>query len=211
MATARVVLVHGLWMHGLVFAPLRWRLRRCGLISETFTYPTVSSALDSNAGALAARLRQIGGSPPHLVGHSMGGLLILRMLLLEPRLPVGRIVLLGSPVRGSRLARLLERWPPTSRVLGRTMGDWLHLPPARIEPGIQIGVVAGTRSLGIGRFVPSLATPNDGVVAVTETVLDEAADHLTLPVSHSQMLISKPVAEAVVRFLENGSFSPDGA
>lgn len=210
MATAPVVLVHGLWMHGLVFAQLRRRLRRRGLITASFSYPTVFCGLDANARALAARLGEIGGSPPHLVGHSMGGVLILRMLALHPRVPVGRIVLLGSPVRGSQLARLLERWRPARAMLGRTMADWLRLPPPAIESGVEIGVIAGTRRLGLGRFVASLPTPNDGVVAVAETVLD-GAEQLTLPVSHAQMLFSQPVADAIARFVLGGSFRPDRA
>jgi hypothetical protein len=43
-------------------------------------------------------------------------------------------------------------------------------------------------------------------VAVAETWLAGARDHVTLPVSHTGLLFSKRVADAVVEFLRSGRF-----
>ena len=76
---------------------------------------------------------------------------------------------------------------------------------------MEVGVLAGTRSVGLGRVVPGLPRPNDGVVAVTETRLPGAADFIALPVAHSQMLASRPCATQIAAFLETGRFLHDEA
>ena len=53
------------------------------------------------------------------------------------------------------------------------------------------------------------AEPNDGSVAVSETRLPGATDHITLPVSHMGMLLSARVARETGGFLVHGHFSPD--
>jgi hypothetical protein len=55
-------------------------------------------------------------------------------------------------------------------------------------------------------FVPGIPRPNDGTVAVSETMLDGMTDHVTLPVSHFGMLLSSAVARQTVNFLRHGRF-----
>ena len=73
--------------------------------------------------------------------------------------------------------------------------------------GREIGVIAGSLPLGIGRFVaPDLPAPSDGVVSVAETRLPAMRDHIVLNVSHSGMLISRAVARQICVFLHDGAF-----
>jgi hypothetical protein len=70
-----------------------------------------------------------------------------------------------------------------------------------------LGVVAGTRVFGLAALLAGrLPGPSDGAVMVAETRVPGAADHLTLPVSHSGMLLSAAVARQTVAFLERGCF-----
>ena len=89
---------------------------------------------------------------------------------------------------------------------GRSLKDWLALPRPQLPEQAEIGVLSGSRSLGLGRLVPGLPRPNDGVVAVAETRLPEAKDFITLPVSHAEMLVSRNCADQVAAFLKTGSF-----
>jgi len=84
--------------------------------SRQFSYPSVSAGVAANAAALARFLSDIPTHTAHridtlhLVGHSLGGLVILKMFADAsacPTLPPGRIVLMGSPVQGSRAAQSL--------------------------------------------------------------------------------------------------------
>ena len=70
----------------------------------------------------------------------------------------------------------------------------------------ELGIVAGSVPLGMGRLLGSLALPHDGTVAVEETQLPGATDHIVLPVTHFSMLWSRAVADQVVAFLRRGRF-----
>src|SRR3990172_5580753 len=95
-----VVLVHGLWVHGIVMELVRRRVARCGYRALAYSYPSMRLTLAENAERLARFCRDISAPRLHFVGHSQGGLIILRMLERTPGLPPGRVVLAGAPVAG---------------------------------------------------------------------------------------------------------------
>src|SRR5688572_31423279 len=99
-----VVVVHGLWLNGLEFFLLRDRLRQAGFAPANFHYPSMHATLAEAADGLAARLRAFAGTA-HVVAHSLGGLVACEAFARHAGLPAGRVVLLGSPIRGSRTAR----------------------------------------------------------------------------------------------------------
>jgi len=207
-----VVTVHGLWMRGTSMAALRKRLAPHGFQFHHFSYRSVAGSLADGAAALAAYVDSVAGDTVHLVGHSLGGVLICAML--EGRVParLGRVVCLGSPLRGSRSAVRLARWPGGPRVVGRCLAD-LHTRGgfSTWRTGVEVGSIAGRIPLGIGRLLGPFPEPNDGTVAVAETVIAGLADHVVLPVSHVALLWSAQVAAQVGNFLEHGRFVHDGA
>jgi pimeloyl-ACP methyl ester carboxylesterase len=201
-----VVLVHGLWMHGLVFWPQRRWLASRGFAVRSFSYPSVRHSLADNSRALARFVAGLPASRIHLVGHSLGGLVVLAMLAEHPDQRIRRAVLMGSPCGGSHCAEVLLGSPALAAIVGRSIRDWLRLPRPQPPATVDIGVLAGNRRLGLGRIIPGLPRPNDGVVSVAETRLATARDSITLPVGHSQMLVSPACAEQITAFLRNGRF-----
>ncbi len=150
----------------------------------------------------------------HLVGHSLGGLVILEMLRQAPDADqrAHRVVLLGTPCVDSHCARRLAGVAGMPVLLGRSIIEWLARAPGTkvaLPPAVEVGVLAGTRSVGLGRVVPGLPRPNDGVVAVAETRLPGAADFIALPVAHSEMLASRRCTAQIAAFLEAGRFLHD--
>lgn len=204
-----VILVPGLWMPAAVLLPWQWRLQAAGHAVRRFAYPSWRNGLSANVEALARCLADTPGRPIHLVGHSLGGLLILSLLARGRDERLGRAVLLGSPALGSHAAARLGASAWGARLVGRSLADWLRAPPPTLMPGIEAGIIAGTRSLGLGRLLGGLPRPNDGAVAVAETRLPGAADFITLPVSHSGMLLSAACAAQVAHFLAHGRFRHD--
>jgi len=83
---------------------------------------------------------------------------------------------------------------------------WHEGRAARWSRPEALGVIAGTRALGLGRVLGPLPGANDGVVRVEETAVDGMHERLILPVGHSEMLVSPRVARAVRSFLEYGRF-----
>lgn len=204
-----VVLVHGLWMRRPVLLPLGWRLGRRGFATRAFSYPTLIRDLPDNAKRLSKFVASLEAETIHLVGHSLGGLLVLSLLAEQADRRIARAVLLGSPVRDCHCARVVARVPPLAPMLGRSLPQWFAEAAqclARLPPYVEIGVVAGNLGIGLGRMIPGLPRPNDGIVAVAETRLDQAKDFIVLPLSHSAMLVSTGCADQVAAFLRNGHF-----
>ena len=203
-----VVLVHGLWVHGAVMLLLERRIARAGYRTFVYSYPTLRLTLTENAERLARYCRDIAAPRVHFLGHSLGGLIVLRALELDARIPHGRVVLAGVPFTGSYAARSLCRLPGGRAALGRSMAEWLAADPVEPGSGREIGIVAGSLPLGLGRMVaPDLPRPSDGAVSVAETEVPGMRDRVVLPVSHSGMLVSSAVARQSCAFLRHGAFA----
>jgi pimeloyl-ACP methyl ester carboxylesterase len=213
VSNSAVVYVHGMWMPGEEMMFVKHHLEaRHGFEGHLFRYPSVRGSLDENAELLADFVAHIDAPEIHLVGHSLGGVLALRMLLLNPESKPGRIVCLGSPLSGSRAAEVLLRTDWGSAILGKTIVDGVVLEAAndwagKVVKKYDVGSIAGTTPVGIGRLVANFKEPNDGTVAVTETELPGLHDHICVPNSHSTLVMSRDVADQVAAFLINGKFS----
>lgn len=186
--------------------PLGWRLSRCGFNVVRFSYASVRDSLEHNADRLARFCREQGTEPLHLVGHSLGGLLILAALERNVDLKVRRAVLIGSPYAGTTAAIGLARSDVGKKMLGRTLNDWMRMPRPSIPNGVELGAIAGNVPFGLGRLVARLPKPNDGVTRVDETRVPGAKDSIVLRINHTGMLVSPAVARAACAFLRNGSF-----
>jgi len=211
--SATVILVHGLWTPAAVFSLHAYWLQRRGYRTLRFGYQSVRATLAENAEGLQRLIAATSAADIHLVGHSLGGLVILEMLAQAPDPRLRRVVLLGTPCLGSHCARRLATVSGMPALLGRSIMQWLsHTSGAMASAprsAVAIGVLAGTRRVGLGRLVPGLPLPNDGVVALAETRLPGAADFITLPVAHSEMLASRRCAAQIAAFLESGRFRHD--
>ncbi len=204
-----VVCVHGLWMSGLEMSVLRTRLGQSGFHVRQFSYPSVLRSPATHVEALATLVSRMPGPEVHLVGHSLGGLVILHLLHCCCPQRFGRAVLLGSPVTGSRLARRARRSRMGAWFLGRSWRGGLDgdVPSWQGAPD-RVGAIGGTWGVGLAHYVAGpLTPPHDGVVQLDETRLSGAA-HLALPVSHVSMLFSREVADATALFLRTGRFQP---
>jgi len=195
-------------MTGLEATLYRQRLAKQGFAVRQFHYRSMTAIADAVLDELATLVRSL-PPPVHLIGHSLGGLLVLKLARRDPTLPLGRLVLLGSPVNGSRSARAFAAIPAASLMFGDlASGELLAGPAPRWQAPPEVGVIAGTHSLGLGRFISHLPEPNDGAVALDETELEGATDRLVLRVSHTGLLVSRAVAAASVSFLRSGRFVP---
>jgi len=206
---APVVYVHGLWMPGEESLILRHRLaREFDLTLHSFRYSAALSEMSAVAARLEVFVRELRSSVVHLVGHSLGGLIIYRFLERFPEQPAGGVVFLGTPCVGSRAAARAARFAPIAHLMGHSVAQellqgnercWTHARP--------LGIIAGTQPLGVGQLLAGFDEDNDGTIAVSETRMPGAADHIVLPVSHLGMLLSARVAHQTGLFLTQGRFS----
>ncbi len=203
--TRDVVLVPGLWVPGAVMALLGRRLQRRGFRPHFFGYRG-RSPLDANVERLARLAHErFTGRKVHFIGHSLGGVLVLETLNRFPELGVSSAVLLGAPVRGCLAGRRLARARVGRWMMGACDRLWDEH-AAAWKRRAPLGVVAGTRPLGLGRALGRLPGSNDGVVCVEETAVDGMAARALVSQGHSMLIVSRRVAALVGRFMEAGSF-----
>lgn len=198
-----------MWLGRAALWPLARRLRQAGFTVHPFSYPSVHRDLHAHAARLASFLRGIDAGTVHLVGHSLGGIVIRALLHDFPEVAPGRVVTLGTPHGGSIVGRTLARSRLWRLLMGRAVAQLNAGEPASWPmPAREIGTLSGTRSFGAARLVyRGLARPNDGLLTVSETQWHGSRDAVTLPVSHTGMLLSARVAKAVAGFLRHGSFT----
>ncbi len=207
-----VALLHGVLRTRWSMARLARRLEAEGRLVANIDYPSRRHPLERLAeivhpeiSALAARVE----GRLHFVGHSMGGLLIRAYLARFRPANLGRVVMIGTPNRGSELADLLADlrlyralFGPAGRQLVTDQSGFADLfGPVDYE----VGIIAGRLSANpLGEFI--FGGPNDGKVSVARARLDGARAFAALPVSHTFAMESRTVWRHVSTFLDTGAF-----
>ena len=200
---APVLLLHGVWMRGPSLALLAYRLSQQGFEPKIIGYPSIFGGTDKACRRIHQAIRA-DDRKPHLVGHSLGGLMALLTLQQYPDLAIGRLVCLGSPLQGSTAARSLVQsghgW-----ILGKS-AQLLQQGIGGLPGKYEIGMLAGNQALGIGRAFAHLPDDSDGTVAVSETQCPGLSDHQVIHTSHTGLLFSPQAAELTANFLRQGKF-----
>lgn len=207
---ALVVLLHGIGRGRSSMALLAARLQRAGFEVARLGYRSRRANLDTAAREVLEQLHPLAQGRPalHLVGHSMGGLVALRLRVLAPDLPPGRTVQIGSPNRGTGLARLAARLRPVRGALGPALEEMAG--PDGTPAPAEVGAIAGTGGIpALTRFY-GVGGPNDGKVSV-QSAWGRARHRTTVPASHATLPFSASVARQTIAFLSDGRFAGEGA
>jgi pimeloyl-ACP methyl ester carboxylesterase len=204
-----VVYVHGLWMSGGESLFLRRRLaNEFGLQVHPFRYSAALSTMTEITARLQSFVESLASPMVHFVGHSLGGLVIYRFLERFPEQPPGRAVFMGTPSVASKVAEQAGHSRLVASLMGQPVADELLQPQERRwTVDRPLGIIAGTQPIGVGQMLVQFEEDSDGTVAVSETRLPGATDHLMLPVSHLGMLVSPRVAREIGTFLQEGRFT----
>jgi triacylglycerol lipase len=134
-----LLLIHGYQCNRGFWFWLRRKLEAAGWTVATHSLEPVYADIDSYSEGIARRIAEVlaatGAPQLILVGHSMGGLASRAYLRRHGTEKVARLVTLGSPHKGTHLARL--GLGPNARQM-RVGSDWLHalqapLPPAAVS------------------------------------------------------------------------------
>lgn len=204
-----VVLIHGIWMTSLELLLLGRRLQECGYECRYFRYPSLRRTPQQNAARLRDYLQSIQADQVHLVAHSLGGIVLAHLFEQGAPPQPGRVVMLGTPLQGSVVARHLAKSRFTRWQLGRSIHNGLLGDAPQWHGVHESAMIAGSRPRGIGLLLApgKLVRPHDGTVAVSETRSAGLAHHLTLPHTHLSMLFARDVAIQVCAFLQQGWFN----
>lgn len=188
-----VVLVHGLFHNPGAWVLFRRRLRARGHGAACFGYASWGTEWETAVEGLRAYLddllRAHPGRDVHLVGHSMGGLLLRAALpkLADDR-AVRSLVTLGTPYGGSKLS------PFALTSLGRYLGH----KGETVRAVAALPVPPHIRYLALRSPADNMVLPNDAL----RCGLPGCEERETAPVSHVAMIHSRSVFEEVLGWIE---------
>jgi pimeloyl-ACP methyl ester carboxylesterase len=215
-----VVLVHGFMRRGWNMRYLAKELTRRGYVTFAPNLPTTFRDVRACSEALAqyldgeARAQTLKDSGAearvvHFAAHSMGGLVVREYLSRHVVEGLGRVVLMGTPNRGTRHGNRAMRVAPHLRRLIEGLPD-LSEPGPQIAsplnaPAPEVGIIAGTRPDPVRKML--LPGDNDGLVTL-ESVrgVDGVKDEILIPCPHEWIHWRLDTVEAIVSFLETGKF-----
>lgn len=205
-----VVLVHGILGWKDRWSVMSTTLRRHGYETVDVNYPSSRAKIEDHVRQLDTVVENLSEHCElHFVTHSMGGLLVRRLLAENPDIPADRVVMIAPPSQGAMTADIVRDFfafrlvfGPAGQQLVTGVNSFVSDLP---EPPCEFGVIAGGRGDGKG-FNPIIIGDDDGVVEVERTKLDGMSDFMLFNATHNGLLTKQEVADAAARFLENGSF-----
>ena len=168
------------------------RLEGAGFRVRYFRYRSWRGGLAQAADALRAFVEATEGERVHLVGHSLGGVVIAKMLEEFPPSRPGRVAMLGVPMGGSAAAGIVSRRRAGRWLVGGVIREGIVEHAPTWPGGRELLVVAGDIPFGSGLLL-GLRKPHDGVIRVEETRV-EGARTVTTRASHVGLLLSRKVA-----------------
>lgn len=204
-----VVVVHGLSWYRDGIRPAAEFFHQQGYSVVTLHYRSRQIGGIQEAVDALRRAVSIGCVDParrvHFVGHSMGGIVIRRLLGGWRPPGLGGVVVMGSPNQGTPLADAVrDSW--LERVFGTAVAELgTEAATAAREPDYPLGVIMGGRSMFpfLSPFVPGR---DDGVVAVASGRVEGMADFLVLPTTHTHLPRSGRALRAAEAFFRQGKF-----
>ena len=201
----KIIILHGLYVPGLLMRPLSYRLQQKGYETETLDYSTIGFEQDTVFDLLDRALSPLGSNV--LVGHSLGGVVIKRYLearKFEPGM-VSHVVALGSPINGASIADKLA-----TMGLGWIMGKAYQFGLRRHQDSWthpqKLGCIAGSLPLGVRSALVKDMAWSDGTVTIEETMIDGMTDHVICKQSHTSMIYSSIVSDQIDAFIQNDAF-----
>ena len=206
-----VLLIHGILMNPLEMRYLGSQLEKSGFKVHYIYYQSVLKSPAENAAIIQEKIKQLNLPNLHLVGHSLGGVLLMHLFDQigpnESDLPEGRVEMLGSPVNGSWIAKKVSEWPIVSPLLAKSMPNALSgtdIPVWKTDR--DWGMIAGIKGQGLGLLTGGMPSTSDGTVLLEETFHPKQKEHIEVNKSHTALLFSKQVADLTSHFLNTGSF-----
>ncbi|MDX8431672.1 MAG: alpha/beta hydrolase [Candidatus Algichlamydia australiensis] len=215
LANDIVVTVHGYARTHKSMHKMGRALQKNGYNLYHFDYLSRSQSIEESTEDFVTFLREISKQHPdsqiNFVTHSLGGIL-LRAAVNDPNCPKiakqGSAILLGPPNRGSRLAKRIAL---ILKLMGRGAGndlaknrDFSYL--GDFPESMKVTIIAGT--FGCNPLIPF---PNDGKVALSETLLDTPHKFFEVSACHSMMMSNSKVITTILEELNAQNYSRNTA
>jgi pimeloyl-ACP methyl ester carboxylesterase len=213
--TDTVVLLHGIKKTSACMSKFARHLEGLGYRVRNLDYPSTRLPIEKIAERIELEIEDAAESTDgkvHLIGHSMGGLIIRAVLKNYRPSNLGRVIMIGTPNKGSPVADFLQSVPLYKKLYGpagqQLITDQSGFADIFGPVDFDLGIIAGNRTVDpISSFIIGYSRPNDGKVAVENTKLEGAADHIVVATNHTFFPTSKVMWRQAEVFLDNGVFA----
>lgn len=204
-----VVLLHGLWRSLWAMDPIARHLHNEGFHTVNLPYPSFRQGLDQITENIYQELiLHSKGGPIHFVTHSLGGIVLRKLLHELPREQTGRIVMLAPPNQGCEIIDWLDGYKPLKSLLGPA-GHALHRGKVDV-PIIDIttdtAVIMGQRC-AIPFFKRLLEPNNDGIVSVDSGKMEGINEFHVVDSDHTFITTEPEVMKIATQFIQRGQSS----
>ena len=207
-----VIVLHGILRSSKHMASLARFLENQGYRVININYPSTKRDLISLSQETWQQIsKQISEEETiNFVGYSMGGLLARVIINQHMIKNLGKVIMIGTPNKGSQIADFLKNNRMYREILGPA-GQQLTTDQSKSKNilgkvNYELGIIAGSMGVyPLGWLL--LKGKNDGRVTVENTKIDGMQDHIIVPRPHFYLPYSKQVQRLTLNFLRYGKFA----
>jgi triacylglycerol esterase/lipase EstA (alpha/beta hydrolase family) len=203
-----VVLLHGIGRTARSLKRLEEFMTSEGFTVLNVTYPSTKYLIEDLAEIIHSKIhRQLGKyNNVSFVGFSMGGL-IIRAYLHSHHIPnLDKVIMVGTPNRGSPVADFLKDFRLSRNIFGpasmQLTTTYLDNRDLYGRTYYECNIIAGSLPLDFFYFLFK-GQVNDGKVSVESTKLEGMKDHVVIRVPHWYLHKSKVARKLILNFLKS--------
>jgi len=206
-----VILLHGLWRSMWAMEPMAKYLHQQGYHTINVPYPSFRKPMEELTKIIHDALRLHGDNRKvHFVTHSLGGVILRKLLNELATDQVGRVVLLAPPNQGSEIIDWCSRCAPMRFSLGpagmQLASEAIDAPalPDKVDSAIIMG-----KQSAIPFFRKLLDEDNDGIVSVERGKVDGMNEFRVFNADHTFIASDPKVMQMTQHFLRTGKLNED--
>lgn len=208
-----IIILHGIFRTHRSMRGLAMFLEQAGYQVLNLSYPSTKHDLEKLAELIHPRINSFiskNHSKVHFIGYSMGGLLIRVYLKKYRPRNLGRVVMVGTPNRGSEVADFLKDfyiyrklYGPAGQQLITNQEKFSHI---FCELDFEAGMIAGNTSID-PISSKMIGKPNDGKVSLESAFMEGAKEQIIISSSHTFFPSNRQMWAQALSFIKTGKFS----
>jgi len=199
-----VILLHGMGRTRAAMYLMACRFEHAGYSVYNFPYDDKNKTLDELSTELLVFIEKNVTTPRyHLVGHSLGNIVIRNAFRQKFSVGLGRIVMLAPPNQPALLAKVLKnnfiyKWRTGDSGQKLANDEFYRTLPI---PTAEFGIIAGNKGQNL-----TFSEDNDGIITVESSKLQGSQDWVEVNHSHTFIMNAKDTFRLCHHFIKFGSF-----
>lgn len=196
----KIILLHGLYMHGTVMILLSHRLIKAGHHVLNLSYNSITPDLEKLFFSMDTFINK---EEVAIVAHSMGG--IFTRMYLESNNEMSQYVkmaiTLGTPHKGSEVAAIFNKIGIAGFLFHSSRQFLLPQDEPHWPEGAMLYSLAGNKAIGAATLLLR-GKASDGTVLLDETKINGMTSHEIFPLNHTALIFSKKISMRILEIID---------